>query len=75
LHPGTDLYINMMDMQLTDDALRIVGFDMEVVAAMAGEFAFTHELAHAGKIAREQFTSRGEIVPWGCCTQRPRNLQ
>jgi len=56
--PYIDLYINMMDMQLTYDALRIVGFDMEVMAAMAGEFAFMQELAHAGKIAQGRFIAR-----------------
>lgn len=53
-----DLYINMLEMQLTYDALRIVGFDMEMMGAMAGEFGFMQELAHAGKIAQGRFIAR-----------------
>ena len=56
--PHIDLYINMLDMQLTYDALRIIGFDMELMGAMAGEFAFMQELAHAGKIAQGRFIAR-----------------
>ncbi len=56
--PYIDLYINMMDMQLTYDALRIIGFDLDLMGAMAGEFAFMQELAHAGKIAQGRFIAR-----------------
>jgi SAM-dependent methyltransferase len=49
------LYLQMVDMQLTYDALRILGFDVEGMAAVAGEFAFLQELAHAGKIAQGRF--------------------
>lgn len=56
--PYMDLYINMIDMQLTHDALRIVGFDLGVVGALAGEFGFIRELAHAGKIAQGRFIAR-----------------
>ena len=45
----------MVEMQLTYDALRILGFDVEGMAAVAGEFAFLQELAHAGKIAQGRF--------------------
>lgn len=56
--PHIDLYINMLDMQLTYDALRIIGFNMELMGAMAGEFAFMQQLAHAGKIAQGRFIAR-----------------
>jgi ubiquinone/menaquinone biosynthesis C-methylase UbiE len=56
--PYVDLYLQMVDMQLTYDALRILGFDVEGMAAVAGEFAFLQELAHAGKIAQGRFIAR-----------------
>jgi SAM-dependent methyltransferase len=56
--PYVDLYLQMVDMQLTYDALRILGFDVEGLAAVAGEFAFLQELAHAGKIAQGRFIAR-----------------
>jgi SAM-dependent methyltransferase len=56
--PYMDLYLNMVTMQLTWDALRIIGFDMAVMEAMAGELQFIRELAHAGKIAQGRFIAR-----------------
>jgi ubiquinone/menaquinone biosynthesis C-methylase UbiE len=56
--PYVDLYLNMVDMQLTYDALRIVGYDTDVLGAIATEFAFLRELAHAGKIAQGRFIAR-----------------
>jgi SAM-dependent methyltransferase len=56
--PYVDLYLRMVEMQLTYDALRILGFDVEGMAAVAGEFAFLQELAHAGKIAQGRFIAR-----------------
>ena len=53
-----DLYHNMTDMQLTYDALLIVGFDFSVMQAMAGETSFMRELAHAGKLAQGRFIAR-----------------
>ncbi len=53
-----DLYLNMVDMQLTFDALKIIGFNMEALQAVAGEFAFIRELAHAGKVAQGRFIAR-----------------
>ena len=35
-----DLYLNMLNMQLTYDALKIIGFDQELMGAMAGEMMF-----------------------------------
>ena len=53
-----DLYLSMVDMQLTYDAMRIIGFNTDVMNAIAGEFAFLRELAHAGKIAQGRFIAR-----------------
>lgn len=56
--PHVDLYLQMLDMQLTSDALRIIGFDMELMGAMAGEMQFMQQLAHAGKVAQGLFFAR-----------------
>jgi len=56
--PYVDLYLSMVDMQLTYDALRIIGFNADVMQAVAGEFAFLQQLAHAGKIAQGRFIAR-----------------
>lgn len=56
--PCVDLYINMLNMQLTYDALRIIGYNMELLQAMGGEMAFMQELAHAGKIVQGRFIAR-----------------
>jgi hypothetical protein len=56
--PYVDLYLNMLGMQLTYDALKIIGFDQDMMKAMAGEMAFMQQLAHAGKIAQGLFVAR-----------------
>ncbi len=56
--PYVDLYLNMLGMQLTYDALKIIGFDQDLMKAMAGEMAFMQQLAHAGKIAQGLFVAR-----------------
>ncbi len=56
--PYVDLYLNMLKMQLTYDALKIIGFDQEMMGAMAAEMTFMQELAHAGKIAQGLFVAR-----------------
>jgi len=56
--PCTDLYLNMLTVQLTSDALRIIGYDTELMAAMGAEMKFVQELAHAGKIAQGMFVAR-----------------
>ena len=53
-----DLYLDMLNKQLTYDALRIIGFDMALMQAMGGEMAFMQQLAHAGKIAQGIFIAR-----------------
>ena len=56
--PHVDLYLNMLNMQLTYDALKIIGFDADLMQAMAGEMVFMQGLAHAGKIAQGLFVAR-----------------
>jgi len=53
-----DLYLNMLNMQLTYDALKIIGFDMELMQAMGGEMVFMQDLAHAEKIAQGRFIAK-----------------
>jgi uncharacterized protein YqgC (DUF456 family) len=53
-----DLYLDMLNKQLTYDALRIIGFDMPLMQALGGEMVFMRELAHAGKIAQGIFIAR-----------------
>jgi len=56
--PYVDLYLEMLNKQLTYDALRIIGFDMDLMRALGGEMAFMQGLAHAGKIAQAIFVAR-----------------
>ena len=53
-----DLYINMLTMQLTGDALRCIGYDQNLLQALGGELAFVQQLAHAGKLAQGRFVAR-----------------
>jgi ubiquinone/menaquinone biosynthesis C-methylase UbiE len=56
--PHVDLYLNMLNMQLTFDALRIIGFDLPLMESLGGEMNFMRDLAHAGKIAQGLFVAR-----------------
>ncbi|MEI8371928.1 MAG: methyltransferase domain-containing protein [Planctomycetota bacterium] len=56
--PCVDLYLNMLNQQLTYDALRIVGYDMTLLGQLGDEMKFVGELAHAGKIAQGLFVAR-----------------
>ncbi len=56
--PHVDLYLDMLNKQLTYDALKIIGFDLGILQAMGGEMVFMQELAHAGKIAQGRFVAR-----------------
>jgi SAM-dependent methyltransferase len=56
--PCVDLYLNMLNMQLTYDALKIIGFDGAMMESLAAEMAFMQKLAHAGKIAQGLFVAR-----------------
>lgn len=56
--PYVDLYINMLTMQLTYDALKIIGFDAALMQTLAGEMTFMQSLAHEKKIAQGLFVAR-----------------
>jgi ubiquinone/menaquinone biosynthesis C-methylase UbiE len=56
--PCVDLYLNMLNNQLTYDALRIIGYDVALLGQMGAEMQFIGELAHAGKIAQGLFVAR-----------------
>jgi len=56
--PHVDLYLNMLNMQLTYDALKIIGFNTELMQAMGAEMVFMQALAHTGKIAQGLFVAR-----------------
>jgi SAM-dependent methyltransferase len=47
-----DLYLDMLDKQLTSDALRILDYDVSVMEGLAGEMGFLQQLAHDGKIVQ-----------------------
>jgi ubiquinone/menaquinone biosynthesis C-methylase UbiE len=50
--PYMDLYMFMIDKQLTYDALKTIGFDVNTMKAVIGEMQFMQKLAHEGKIAQ-----------------------
>ena len=56
--PHVDLYLQMANMQLTYDALKILGFDLEGMGAVAAELGYVQELAPAGKLAQGRFIAR-----------------
>ena len=51
--PHIDLYRNMIMMQLTYDALKIVGFDTERMRLLEEGRGFVQELAHADSSSRD----------------------
>ena len=53
--PYVDLYLNMLNMQLTYDALKRIGFDMELMQALGEEMVFVQKLAHEGKACQGRF--------------------
>ena len=44
------LYLDMIEKQLTFDALKIIGFDTALAQTLTGEMRFVQSLAQAGKI-------------------------
>jgi SAM-dependent methyltransferase len=56
--PYVDLYLDMVGKQLTYDVLKIIGFDNDMLEAIAGEMTFMQGLAHAGKIAQGIFVAK-----------------
>ena len=53
-----DLYIAMVQKQLTYDALKRIGFDQALLQQIAGELAFVQQLAHDKRIAQGRFVAR-----------------
>ncbi len=53
-----DLYLRMLSEQLTYDALKIIGGNMELFQAMGGEMVFMSQAAHQGKIGQGRFLAR-----------------
>ena len=60
--PHVDLYLDMLNMQLTYDALRIIGFDAALMESLGAEMNFMRDLAHAGKIAQGRFVARKKVT-------------
>ena len=56
--PYVDLYLELVDKQLTYDALRILDFNADALGAIGAEMQFLKELAHAGKIAQGRFIAQ-----------------
>ena len=56
--PCLDLYGRMLEEQLTSDALRIIGYDMELMAALGGELRNVQGLANARKVVQGLFVAR-----------------
>jgi hypothetical protein len=52
-----DLYLNMLNMQLTYDALKVIGFDMDLMQALGGEMGFVQQLVREGKISQGRFVA------------------
>lgn len=52
-----DLYLNMLNMQLTYDALKRIGFDMELMNSLGSEMSFIQQLAHERKICQGRFVA------------------
>ena len=48
--PSVSLYLDMIEKQLTYDALKIIGFDTALAAVLVGEMKFIQSLAQAGKV-------------------------
>ena len=46
------LYLDMIEKQLTFDALKIIGFDLALAEGLVGEMKFLQSLAQAGKISQ-----------------------
>ncbi len=53
-----DLYVAMLNNQLAYDALKIIGFDSEMMKALGAEMDYAQQLAHAGKIVQGLFVAR-----------------
>jgi ubiquinone/menaquinone biosynthesis C-methylase UbiE len=52
-----DLYIQMLSGQLTFDALRIIGWNTDLLGAMGGEMSFMARKAHEGRFSRARIVA------------------
>jgi SAM-dependent methyltransferase len=52
-----DLYLDMLNKQLTYDALKLIGWDMELMQSLGGEMVFVQQLAHANKVCQGRFVA------------------
>jgi SAM-dependent methyltransferase len=55
-----ELYLNMIEMQLTYDVLRTLAFRTDLLETLVDGFSFLREMARAGKIAQARFVARPE---------------
>jgi SAM-dependent methyltransferase len=55
--PHVELYLNMLQMQLSYDALKILGFDTGMFEAILGEMAFMRQLASEQKLVQGRFVA------------------
>jgi hypothetical protein len=53
-----DLYLNMIEMQLTYDVLKTLAFRADLLQTLTDGFRFLGELSRAGKIAQARFVAR-----------------
>ncbi|MCC6682391.1 MAG: methyltransferase domain-containing protein [Phycisphaeraceae bacterium] len=59
-----DLYIQMVEKQLTFDALQLIGFDQSMLAQLGVELHFVRQLAHDRKLIQGRFIARKrEVAP------------
>lgn len=56
--PCMELYLDMLNTQLTGDVLRITGFDMGVMNTLGGEMEFMKSLVDGGKLVQGMFVAR-----------------
>ncbi len=56
--PHVALYLDMVDRQLTYDALRLLDFKPEALAAIGAEMQYLHALGVAGKLVQARFVAR-----------------
>ncbi|HEY3298262.1 MAG TPA: methyltransferase domain-containing protein [Armatimonadota bacterium] len=56
--PCIDLYLQMLDMQLTYDALKVIGFNTDVMQSLAGEMSFLQGLARESKVIQGLFVAQ-----------------
>jgi SAM-dependent methyltransferase len=55
--PCIDLYLEMLNRQLTYDTLRILNFDLPLMEQLGAELEFTRQLVHGGKLIQGQFVA------------------